>query len=263
MTRRLRFAGRVLTGCALLLSVSASGQDFGGFTDDFLTDHEIDIIRDAQEPNERITHYLHFARLRLELVSQSLQKKEAGRSKLVHRNLNHYGRIIETIDMVIDDAAVDEADLTESMTLMAESEKEFLARLEAIQENPDDDVWAYEFVLEDAIDITRDSMELAVEDLEDRGRRILEAEAEEEEKRRVMMEPERVKEVDDVKEHADGSQKADGNEQAVGTEQAVGDQQPVEAERVAKKEAKPKSKAPTLLRPGEKIRKPGEPRQRR
>ena len=233
MTRRLASAGRVLAGCALLLSVSVSAQDFGGFTDDFLTDYEADIIRAAQEPNERITHYLHFARLRLELVSQALKKEEAGRSKLIHRNIEHYGRIIETIDLVIDDAAVDKADLTESMALLAEAEKEFLARLEAIQENPADDLWAYEFVLEDAIDITRDSMELAVEDLGDRASRIVEAEVEEEKERRTMMTPERRKDVEQVKEQE------------------------------AKKEAEDKGKRPTLLKPGEKLGEPGKPRERR
>ena len=106
------------------------------------------------------------------------------------------------------------------MTLLAEGEKEFLARLEGIKENPADDVWAYEFVLEDAIDITRDSMELALEDLGERARRIVEAEVEEEKERRTMMTPERRKEVEQVKEQE------------------------------AKKEAEDKGKRPTLLKRG-------------
>ena len=220
-------------GCALLLGVSLVAQDFGGFTDDFLTDHEADVIRETQEPNERIKQYLHFARLRLELVTQALGKAGAGRSKLIHRNLEHYGRIIETIDVVIDDAAAGKAALSKGMALLAETEKEFLARLQGIQENPADDLWAYEFVLEDAIDITRDSMELALEDLGDRGRRIVEADAREEKERRAMMTPERRKEVDEVKQEQ------------------------------AKKESDHKTRRPTLLKPGEKLGEPGQPRERR
>ena len=228
-TPRWAPAGRLLACCVLLLSVPVSAQDFGGFTDDFLTDHEADIIRVAQEPSKRIGHYLHFARLRLELVTQALRKEKAGRSKLIHRNLEHYGRIIETIDLVIDDAAVDKADLSKGMALLVENEEGFLAWLEQIQENPAQDLWAYEFVLEDAIDITRDSLELALEDLGDRGRRIVEADAKEEKERRVMMTPERRKDVEEVKE----------------------------------KEAEYKGKHPTLLKPGEKIGEPRQPRERR
>ena len=123
--------------------------------------------------------YLEFARLRIELVRQALLKDDPGRSKLIHRNVNEYGRIIEAIDMVIDDAAADEVDLSKSLGLLAEREKEYLAALEQIQKQPADDHWAYEFVLEDAVEITRDSMELALEDLGARGRRILEADAKE------------------------------------------------------------------------------------
>ncbi len=215
-------------GCALLLGVSLVAQDFGGFSDDFLTDHEADTIRETQEPTERIKQYLHFARLRLELVTQALGKEGVGRSKLIHRNLDHYGRIIETIDLVIDDAAARKADLSDGMALLAETEKEFLARLEGIQENPADDVWAYEFVLEGAVDITRDSMELALEDLGDRGRRIVEADARKEKERRAMMTPERRKEVDQVKQEQ------------------------------AQEESERKTKRPTLLKPGEKLGSPPE-----
>ena len=49
---------------------------------DFLTDHEVDVIREAQEPNLRITHYLHFATLRLELVRQQLGAKSLGVPRL-------------------------------------------------------------------------------------------------------------------------------------------------------------------------------------
>ena len=213
---------------ALMLGISAAGQEFAGFTDDFLTDHEADIIRLAQEPNERIKHYLHFARLRLELVNQALAKEQAGRSKLVHKNIDHYGRIIEAVDLVIDDAAVSNADLSKSMDLLATTEKEFLAKLETIQQSPADDQWAYEFVLEDAIEITRDSMELALEDLGDRRRRIVEADTREEKERRAMMTPERRKEVDQAKQEE------------------------------AKKESESKTKRPTLLKPGEKLGSPRE-----
>jgi len=205
----------------LLVSLPLTAQDFLSGGRDFLTNHEADLIREHQEPNERILQYLEFARLRIELVRQALLKDDPGRSKLIHRNVNEYGRIIEAIDMVIDDAAADEVDLSKSLGLLAEREKEYLAALEQIQEKPADDHWAYEFVLEDAVEITRDSMELALEDLGDRGRRILEADAKEKERQRTLMTPERRKDVEKVEEKVQAEQK------------------------------KQESKAPSLLKPGE------------
>lgn len=204
-------------------------QDFLGGGRDFLTPHEADLIREAQEPNKRIEQYLHFARLRIELVRQTLLKNDAARSKLIHQNLEEYGRIIEAIDLVIDDAAADKIDVNKGLGMLAEQEKEFLAVLDKIQEEPADDSWAYEFVLEDAVEITRDSIELAAEDLGDRGRRVLEADAEDKAKQRALMTPERQKEM------AKAEQKAEEEQQ---------------------KDAK---KRPSLLKPGETIAKPGQP----
>ena len=214
-----------LLAVLMLVSLSLPAQDFLGGGRDFLTNHEADLIREHQEPNERIEQYLEFARLRIELVRQALLKDDPGRSKLIHRNVNEYGRIIEAIDMVIDDAAADEVDLSKSLALLAEREKEYLTALEQIQEKPADDHWAYEFVLEDAVEITRDSMELALEDLGDRGRRLLEADAKEKERQRTLMTPERRKDVEKV-------------EKKVQTEQK-----------------KQESKAPSLLKPGETLKK--------
>ena len=205
-------------GAALL-----PAQDYLGGGRDFLTPHEADLIREKQEPNERIEQYMHFARLRLELVRQTLTKEDAARSKLIHRNLEEYGRIIEAADLVVDDAAADKIDVSEGLGFITELGKESLATLMGIQENPPDDSWAYEFVLEDSIEITRDSMELAAEDLGDRGRRIVEADAADRKKQQTLMTPERRK-----------------------------DMAKVEQKQKAEKEART-SKRPTLLKPGEEL----------
>lgn len=210
------------------LAGSLPAQDLSGFREDFLTDHEADIIRVAQEPNDRILAYLHFAHLRLELVDQALASDDKARSNQIHKNIEQYGRIIETIDLVIDDAAIDRVDLGKSMAKLAEAEQEYLARLERIQAKSASDQWAYEFVLQDAIDITNDSRELALEDLGDRARKVLEADAGEKKKRRTMMTPERRKEVE-------------------------------KAEKEQEEESGAKRKRPTLLKPGEKV---GDPRKR-
>ena len=220
----MKYLSLILVATQLLI-VPLAGQDLLGGRRDFLTDHEADLIRENQESNDRIEQYLHFARLRIELVRQALLKEDASRSKMIHRNIDEYGRIIEAIDFVIDDAAADQVEVGQALETLAEREKEFLAALERIRENPADDHWSYEFVLEDAIEITRDSMELALEDLGDRGRRILEADEREKKRQRALMTPERRKEVEKLE------------------------------KKVQIEEQEQKSKRPTLLKPGETLEK--------
>ncbi|MCY4189365.1 MAG: hypothetical protein OXD30_12860, partial [Bryobacterales bacterium] len=105
------------------------------------------------------------------------------------------------------------------------AEQGFAARLSAIEASGEDDAWRYQFVLEDAIGITEDSMELLAEDLGARRREAVLQEESERQRQKERMAPERRKEVERA-----GQREADA-----------------QAERQRKR--------PSLLRPGEK---PGE-----
>ncbi len=206
----------------LLLCAPSPAQEFVG-GGDFLTDNEVDVLRAKQGFQERIQAYIKFATLRLELVDQLLAKDEAGRGAKVHRTLQEYGSVIEAIDDVIDDALLRNRKTEGGLAGLLEAERGFLARLAGVAARPEEDAWRFQFVLEDAMAITQDSIELLAEDLGDRKRAAVQQE--EAEKRRLdeTMAPERRRE-------------AERERQA-------------EAAETSKRERK----RPSLLRPGERV----------
>jgi hypothetical protein len=191
---------------------------------DFLTPDEADRVREVQEPNDRLKLYVHFARLRLDLLKQTLAKEKPGRSVFIHDTLEDYTRIIEAIDTVADDALKRKADLTIGIQTVADAETEMLEELKAILDKPPKDLQRYEFVLKQAIETTQDSLELSQLDLKDRTRDVMERDARDKAKREEMMSTEELK----AKREAE------------------------------KKNVETKKKAPTLRRKGELEKKPNQ-----
>ncbi len=209
---RLLLIGALLTGSPLFAQR------------DFLTADEADQVREAQEPNARLKLYVMFARTRLELIRQLVAKEKAGRSILIHDNLEQYGQIIDAIDTVADDALRRKTDISEGMKAVVEAEKEMLATLRTLQDSEPPDLARYEFVLKNAIDATADSAELSAQDLGKRGTEVEAADQRERKEREAMMTPEELK----------------GRKQ--------------DEKKAAEAESKGR-KAPSLLRKGEKLEK--------
>jgi hypothetical protein len=161
---------------------------------DFLTTDEADQIRLTQETNARLVKYAEFARQRVELASQLAQEGKAGRTTRIHEALDDYIRIIEAMDTVADDALLRRVDIAKGISSVIESQEEFLAALEALQESEPEDMARYRFVLETAIDTTADSLEINQEDLADRRSDVVADDEQDRRNMEALMTPESVKE---------------------------------------------------------------------
>jgi len=187
---------------------------------DFLTNDEIEKIREAQDPNIRLKTYLLFAKQRLDQLQQQITKDKKGRSLAVRQLLEDYGQIIDAIDTVSDDALKRKVDVSLGVQEVATTEKVFLAQLQKIEDSRPHDLEMYDVSLKNAIDTTNESILSATEDLGKRTEAVTARAEEEKKKIESMSTPEQLKEK--------------------------------KKEEAKAEEGLPKRKPPTLYRPGEK-----------
>lgn len=189
MAQRNHFGKKVMRqylgilGLALVFSTPMLAQR------DFLTSDETDQVREAQDPNDRVQLYIHFAKQRIDQVEQLLSKERAGRSALIHDLLEDYGNIIDAIDTVTDDALRRKLNVAIGVTAVQAGEKELLQSLKKIEGIHAKDEERYEFALKQDIDSTNDSLELAGEDLAHRSTEVVQKEEKERKEREAMMQP--------------------------------------------------------------------------
>jgi len=166
---------------------------------DFLSTEEIDKVRLTQEPNARLKLYTEFAKSRVDQLTQLLSRERAGRSQLAHDLLEDYTNIIDAIDTVGDDALLRKVDVTVGLQAVMAAETSLLERLKAVEQLKPADVARYEFVLEDAIETTEDSLALSARDLGTRQVEVIAKERREEAAREEALTPEELKQREAAK----------------------------------------------------------------
>ena len=201
--------------CCLLLAVPVAAQR------DFLTQAEIQRVRDAQDPSARLELYASFAGERVDLVKNLLSKDKAGRSVMIHDALDDYAKILDAIDDTADDALSRKLDVKVGMNVVANAEEQTLTALRKFKASQPKDLERYAFALDQAIETTSDSLEVSSQDLKERALDIQARQNREKKEAEANMTP------------AERDQKK-------------------AAEQKAAEDAKQQKKAPTLLRPGEK-----------
>jgi hypothetical protein len=169
---------------ALLCAAPAAAQR------DFLTADEVDQLREAQAPDDRLKMYVLFARQRVDLLGQLFAKEKTGRTLLIHDTLDQYTKIIEAIDTVVDDALARKRPVT-TLPLIAKEERELLGKLAKFAEIRAPDAERYRFSLDQAIDTTKDSADTSEVDLTERTREVEANEKRIEKEREAMSAPEK------------------------------------------------------------------------
>lgn len=192
---------------------------------EFLTNDEIEKIREAQEPNLRLKLYVLFARQRVDQLQQQIAKDKKGRSLIVRQLLEDYSLIIDAIDTVSDDALKRKLDISVGVAAVTEAEKKLIPILQKIEDSQPHDLDMYDVALKDAIGNTTDSLENTQQDLGLR-REVVTAKAEEEKKK-----VESLTSRDELKQQKAEDARADLTKDENG---------------------QPKRKPPTLYKPGEK-----------
>jgi hypothetical protein len=149
------FSGRRLAAVALLLTffVSAHAQH----RRDPLTQPEIDQIRDASwEPQQRLTLYIKFARMRLVAMEQMRSDpKTKDRPKQTHDLLDDFLLIYDELNDNVDTYIDRKDDIRKPLKTVIDADTEFQAKLRALKDaagiSPEE-ANVYEFVLSDALD---------------------------------------------------------------------------------------------------------------
>jgi hypothetical protein len=125
---------------------------------DYLTDGEVDAVRDAQEPDKRMILWMDLAQRRVDAVKKDIAtfKPESGRA--IQKTLEEYIRIMEELDSTIQDARDRRVPLKKGLQDVATRANLYLNYLRTLDSDAIPGYRDFEYTLDEAMDMTRDEL---------------------------------------------------------------------------------------------------------
>ncbi|MGA3326674.1 MAG: hypothetical protein ABSF45_19590 [Terriglobia bacterium] len=163
---------RILTTSTLLLAV-ALGIAAGAQKPDYLSDDEVDELREAQGPSERIEKYLSFAQVRLARFDDYRNRRpdpDYDIPAYLNTQLDQYIRITDALKDWIEDHFDRRDDMRTGLKKVLEMGPHQLDQMRHIEESSDPYAAGYRKTLGDAIDDFTDALDGATKALSEQSK---------------------------------------------------------------------------------------------
>lgn len=151
---------RVLCSLAVLLPVASPLA--AQAPPDYLTEEEIQKVRETQEPNKRILLFLEFAAARLTKFEQVLAAKPPAHTDDLTEMIDHYISAMDdatnNLDIWLERGGVD---LSKARPEIDKQATALLARLEKINDSRNERLEEFRFTWDDSLEATRELLEAA------------------------------------------------------------------------------------------------------
>jgi hypothetical protein len=152
---------RTLLTSTLLLTISVAAA-WGADKNDYLTDDEVDQLREAQEPSPRIEAYLNFAQLRLTHFDDYRERPPSPDYDIpgyLNTQLDQYIRITDALKDWIDEHFDRRDDMRAGLKKFVETGPHQLDQLRHVEQSSDRYADSYSKSLNDAIDDFTDALD--------------------------------------------------------------------------------------------------------
>jgi hypothetical protein len=158
---------------SILLLAASVGVAWGQEKGDYLSDDEVDQLRDAQDPSARIEKYLAFAEVRLERFDDYRNRPpnpDYDIAGYLDTQLDQYIRITDALKDWIEDHYDRHNDMRAGLKSILEMGPHQIEQLRHIEQSPDPYVATYRRSLNDAIDDFTDAVDGATKALSEQSK---------------------------------------------------------------------------------------------
>jgi hypothetical protein len=158
---------------SILLLMPALGMTLGAQKGDFLSEDEVDQIREAQDPSQRMGLYLSFAQVRLERIDDYRTRPPDPNydiASYLNQQIDQYIRITDELKSWVQEQYDHHADVRAGLKKFLEVGPHQLEQLRHIEQTPDPYIADYRKSLNEAIDDFTDAVDGAAKALSDQSK---------------------------------------------------------------------------------------------